>query len=215
MKAGEVQSRRSGFSVLFSLSALRLSLSRSRAQHAPHAVPRVPQELSSGRSHFAPASARRTTTRDDDIGRCAALLRPGAAYLHTFVWIEAARSFHQALRLDPDLALAHVGLSYAYIELNKPAEARRAIERARALGAEGVGSRAPAHRGARAADGRGRQPARCRRLTAYRQALDAAIAAFPADVEFLLQARHGGISRSRGSRAGFGRRRPFRFSSGR
>ena len=52
----------------------------------------------------------------------------GLAYLHNYVWIEAARSFHQALRLDPQLALAHVGLSYAYIELNKTAQARQAID---------------------------------------------------------------------------------------
>lgn len=37
----------------------------------------------------------------------------GLAYLHSFVWVEAARSFHQALRLDPKLALAYVGLSRA------------------------------------------------------------------------------------------------------
>ncbi len=52
----------------------------------------------------------------------------GLAYLHNYVWIEAARSFHQALRHDPNLALAHVGLSYAYIELNKPAQAKQAID---------------------------------------------------------------------------------------
>jgi len=41
----------------------------------------------------------------------------GLAYLHSFVWIEAARSFHQALRLDPSLAMAFLGLSDAYIGL--------------------------------------------------------------------------------------------------
>ncbi|HEY8234052.1 MAG TPA: hypothetical protein VIJ10_15420, partial [Vicinamibacteria bacterium] len=35
----------------------------------------------------------------------------GVAYLHSYVWIEASRAFHQALRLDPGLALAHLGLS--------------------------------------------------------------------------------------------------------
>ena len=39
----------------------------------------------------------------------------GLAYLHSFVWIEAARSFHQALRLDPSLAMAYLGLSDAYV----------------------------------------------------------------------------------------------------
>lgn len=37
----------------------------------------------------------------------------GLAYLHSYVWVEAARSFHQALRHDPKLAMAYVGLSRA------------------------------------------------------------------------------------------------------
>src|SRR5580692_3710630 len=41
----------------------------------------------------------------------------GLAYLHSYVWIEAARSFNQALRQDPSMAMAYVGLSDAYIGL--------------------------------------------------------------------------------------------------
>src|SRR4051812_10003645 len=37
----------------------------------------------------------------------------GLAYLHSFVWIEAARSFNEALRQDPRLAMGYLGLSYA------------------------------------------------------------------------------------------------------
>src|SRR6266550_5931844 len=37
----------------------------------------------------------------------------GLAYLHSYVWIEAARSFNEALRLDPKLAIAHAALSLA------------------------------------------------------------------------------------------------------
>src|SRR5262245_30238424 len=33
----------------------------------------------------------------------------GLAYLHSYVWIEAARSFHQALRIDSSLVMAYVG----------------------------------------------------------------------------------------------------------
>lgn len=33
----------------------------------------------------------------------------GIAFLHSYVWLDAARSFHQALRLDPRLAMAYVG----------------------------------------------------------------------------------------------------------
>jgi tetratricopeptide (TPR) repeat protein len=57
----------------------------------------------------------------------------GFAYLHSFVWIEAARSFHQALRLDPKLAMAYVGLSDAYIGLGDPAAAQAALDKAQNL----------------------------------------------------------------------------------
>jgi tetratricopeptide (TPR) repeat protein len=57
----------------------------------------------------------------------------GLAYLHSYVWIEAIRSFHQALRLDPNLAMAFLGLTDAYIGLHDPATARAAFERAKAL----------------------------------------------------------------------------------
>jgi tetratricopeptide (TPR) repeat protein len=55
----------------------------------------------------------------------------GLAYLHSFVWIEAARSFNQALRLDPKLAMAYVGLSDAYIGLADTASAHEALDKAR------------------------------------------------------------------------------------
>ncbi|HET9235226.1 MAG TPA: hypothetical protein VFP10_13910, partial [Candidatus Eisenbacteria bacterium] len=32
-------------------------------------------------------------------------------YLESYVWIEASRSFHEALRRDPKLAMAYIGLS--------------------------------------------------------------------------------------------------------
>jgi tetratricopeptide (TPR) repeat protein len=54
----------------------------------------------------------------------------GLAYLHSYVWVEAARSFRQALRHDPDLALAWVGLSRAFSGLEDPAAARDALTKA-------------------------------------------------------------------------------------
>src|SRR5262249_57523519 len=50
----------------------------------------------------------------------------GLAYLHYYVWLKAARSFNQALRLDPNLAIAHAQLALAYTELNDPALPREA-----------------------------------------------------------------------------------------
>ena len=54
----------------------------------------------------------------------------GLAYLHSYVWIEAARSFRQALRSDPHLGMAYVGLADAYIGLQDVASARAACESA-------------------------------------------------------------------------------------
>jgi tetratricopeptide (TPR) repeat protein len=126
----------------------------------------------------------------------------GLAYLHSFVWIEAARPFHQALRSDPNLALAHVGLSYAYIEANKPVEARQAMARARALATGNPSTFAPGatadkkglpphehhHIEARALQMAAEDaPGDKTRLAAYRKALDTAITAFPDDVELILK----------------------------
>lgn len=122
----------------------------------------------------------------------------GLAYLHNYVWIEAARSFHQALKYDANLALAHVGLSYAYIELNKPTQAREAIGKAQALAAKAgdlsaVARRAEAEHVKRHVDARALQmaaedaPRDAAKLAAYRKALDGAIAAFPNDAEFVLR----------------------------
>src|SRR4030095_6644883 len=110
----------------------------------------------------------------------------GLAALHNYVWIEAARSFHQALRLDSQMALAHVGLSYAYIELNLSARARKAIAPAQAStskSSDHIWRHVEARSLQMAAEEAPGDPSR---LAAYRKSLDAAIAAFPSDVEFLL-----------------------------
>lgn len=57
----------------------------------------------------------------------------GLAYVHSYVWIEAIRSFHQALRLDPSLAMAYLGLTDAYIGMHDPATARAAFQRAQEM----------------------------------------------------------------------------------
>src|ERR687884_471740 len=110
----------------------------------------------------------------------------GVAYLHGYVFIEAARSFNQALRLDPKLAMAYVGLSRAYAGLNVWEAARAASDRARLL-ADGASKREQL-----------RIALRAKQLTAiadrgnmvmfseYKKALDDAIAAYPQDTELWL-----------------------------
>ncbi|HSE39267.1 MAG TPA: tetratricopeptide repeat protein [Acidobacteriota bacterium] len=52
-------------------------------------------------------------------------------YLHGYVWIEASRSFHQALRNDPELAMAYLGLSYVQTGLENPDNAKKFLEKAK------------------------------------------------------------------------------------
>ena len=109
----------------------------------------------------------------------------GLAYLHSYVWLEAARSFNQALRLDPRLAMAHVGLTIAYTELNAAPAAHAALERAKALATTDHDRR---HVAARALQMAAEEaPGDAAKLAAYRAALDEALTKFPADEELWLQ----------------------------
>jgi tetratricopeptide (TPR) repeat protein len=109
----------------------------------------------------------------------------GLAYLHSYVWLEAARSFNQALRIDPRLALAQAGLTIAYTELSAPAEARAALERAQASATDPHDRRHVELRALQmAAEASPRDAAK---LAAYRAALDRALTEFPTDEELWLQ----------------------------
>jgi tetratricopeptide (TPR) repeat protein len=57
----------------------------------------------------------------------------GLVYLHSYVWIEAARSFTQALRADAKLGMAYLGLTDTFIGLQDVGTARATLERAKAL----------------------------------------------------------------------------------
>lgn len=164
--------------------ALMAVASHGAAQQAAmQRIPVVPDELLSrpvalrsgvGRAHDA------VTTRSAE---AQALYDQGLAYLHSYVWIEAARSFNQAIRLDPNLALAHVGLSYAYAECNKPEAARTALSRAQAL-SKGSGAHERLHIDARAAQlAAEAAPADRTKLAAYRTFLDGALRQQPSDAE--------------------------------
>jgi tetratricopeptide (TPR) repeat protein len=155
-------------------------------QHAQHSVPSIPQGLLERSVPLRPGIG----VAHDDAGtkspEAQKFFDQGLAYLHNYVWIEAARSFHQALRSDPNLALAHAGLSYAYIELNKTAPAHEAMSTAQTLAAKSdkhVQRHVEARALQMAAEDAAADPAK---LAAYRKALDAAIVSFPNDVEFLL-----------------------------
>src|SRR5918994_1944207 len=72
--------------------------------HVAHRIPSVPDELLTrtvplrtgiGRAHDAVATKS---------PQAQAFYDQGLAYLHSYVWLEAARSFNQALRIDAALA---------------------------------------------------------------------------------------------------------------
>ncbi len=105
------------------------------AQHECHVghVGYVPREILEKplpiRSGIGTVAEKASTTSAE----AQAFYQQGVAYLHSYVWVEAARSFNQALRLDPKLAMAWVGLSRAWSGLDDPQAARAAAERAQAL----------------------------------------------------------------------------------
>jgi tetratricopeptide (TPR) repeat protein len=119
-----------------------------------------------------------------------ALHDQGLAYLHSYVWIEAARSFRQALRLDPRQALTWVALSRTFTGLNDDDAARKSQAEAERLAASGD------------ARVKLRVAARSRHLEAladladpekhraYKLALHEALALEPLDVELLLLRGH-------------------------
>ena len=111
----------------------------------------------------------------------------GLNYLHGYAWIEGARSFQQAIRLDPNLAMAHWGLSRIYSGLDDHAGAVSEATRARELG-ERSERRASsgASRCACSSSSRLRISATRPLFAAYKQAIDRAIAADIDDVELWL-----------------------------
>jgi tetratricopeptide (TPR) repeat protein len=129
--------------VAFGLLALPLQAAAQLAPDDPHAacaaVGYVPRALlekpvalreGTGAGH-GPGQAHDPVTTSSPEAQ--AFYDQGVAYLHSYVWIEAARAFRQALRLDPRLALAHVGLSRVATALDDTEAARRELASAEAL----------------------------------------------------------------------------------
>lgn len=117
---------------LFALLIAAMAQSaRAQSGHSgTHELTQVPQEILERplpvRDGIGKAHEDVTTISKD----AQAYYDQGLAYLHSYVWIEAARSFHQALRLDAKLAMAQLGLSYAFAGLGDSAGARQASQQA-------------------------------------------------------------------------------------
>ncbi len=121
------------FSFFLLLASLNCHQSLAQADaHAQHtmSVDSIPLELLT-----KPLPLREGVGKIDDAVTTASkeaqsYYNQGIAYLHSYVWIEAARSFNQALRLDANFAMAYAGLCRAYIGLNLLQPAKEALEKA-------------------------------------------------------------------------------------
>jgi tetratricopeptide (TPR) repeat protein len=110
----------------------------------------------------------------------------GVCYLHSYVWIEAARSFNAATRLDPRLAMAYLGLSYAYSGLNAASAAIQATKKARSL-SQGLSAAELARISIREKQlAAMADPANPELLRVYRAAIDEALLRWPADAQLWL-----------------------------
>ena len=161
--------------------------SLAQDDHSNHgAAPAIPVELLQRpvplRTGVGSVHERITTSSKD----AQAFYDQGLAYLHSYVWIEAARSFNQALRYDPKLAMAYVGLSRAFSGLGISGSARAALEGAVSLE---VGTN-PRER--RRIALRVRQldatadPYNSAKFAGYKTAIDDALALDPGDLELWL-----------------------------
>jgi tetratricopeptide (TPR) repeat protein len=105
------------------------------AQHEGHEgmIGWVPQELLERSVALRQGIGRVHAQVTTAVPQAQAFYDQGFAYLHSFEWIEAARSFHQALRLDPQMAMAYLGLSDAYLGLSDSPAAHAALLRAESL----------------------------------------------------------------------------------
>jgi tetratricopeptide (TPR) repeat protein len=185
-----MRARATSLFVLFSV-ALAPGAGSPQAQQDPHAAcaappSYVPAELLErnlplrtgiGNSHEAVTTASKQAQEFYD---------QGLNYLESYVWIEASRSFRQALRIDAKLAMAQLGLSYVDSGLENPDAARQSFEKAKAL-ASGVSERER-----RRIDIREKQLAAIddvkdtSRFLAYKKAIDDALATYFDDPQFWL-----------------------------
>lgn len=181
--------------------------SPSFAQQGAHdhqgAVESIPAELLNKPLTLREGTGRVSDSATTSSKEAQAFYNQGVAYLHSYVWIEAARSFHQALRLDAKFAMAYAGLCRAYIGLNLSTVARQALEKAQTFAPDIT----PRERRRLLLHGRQLEAladiSSSEKQLAYKKALDEALLADPNDVELLLlrgNAEEGNPAAGRGQR---------------
>ncbi len=117
-----------------------LGFTAARAQDDPHAACAAPPSYVPAELLSRPVPLRTGIGNSHEVitthsKEAQAFYDQGLNYLESYVWIEAARSFHQALRFDPKAAMAYVGLSRTYSGLDDSAAATQFLEKAKTLSA--------------------------------------------------------------------------------
>ncbi|WP_128543706.1 tetratricopeptide repeat protein [Larkinella soli] len=119
-----------------------------------------------------------------------AYFEQGMAYLHAYSLVEAARSFHEALRQDSTLAMAQAGLSRVYVQMEDFPAARKAAEKAKRL-EKYADEREKAHIELRFAQLKALDSLNNQKLlNEYRRVIFQAVRRFPEDAELWLMAGH-------------------------
>lgn len=173
--------------LFFAAVAILPAQLKAQVDHSSHtAVGWVPREILQ-----RPIGLREGTGKVNDVvttssEEAQAFYNQGLAYLHSYLWIEAARSFNQALRHDSKLAMAYLGLSYTYSGLDDQAAAHEMFAKAKAL------SLIATEREQQRIEMRGKQltamadPENVLLHLDYKKAIDAVLAKWPDDAELWL-----------------------------
>ena len=132
--------RLSALSAAALLSLTLVHTAPAFAQDDPHAAcamppSYVPAELLERKTPLRPGVGNSHDEVTTSSTEAQAFYDQGLNYLESYVWIEASRSFHEALRLDPKLAMAYVGLSRTHSGLDNSAAAKKYLEKAKELAA--------------------------------------------------------------------------------
>ncbi len=124
--------------VILLFAVLAASTPFAHAQDDPHAACAAPPSYVPPELLERPVPLRKGVGNSHEVvttksKEAQAFYNQGLNYLESYVWIEASRSFHQALRSDPNLAMAYIGLSRTHSGLDDPEGAKKHFEKAKSL----------------------------------------------------------------------------------
>ncbi|KAA9356930.1 tetratricopeptide repeat protein [Larkinella humicola] len=146
----------------------------------------IPNSLLQQSVALRPNVGQFATPTSTKIPKAQAYFEQGMAYLHGYALVEAARSFHEALKFDSTFVMAHVGLSRLYIQLEDNKAALKAAETAKSF-SKFASEREKAHIDLRfaqlkAVDSLSNQ----KLLNEYRTKVNGAVKRYPTDPELWL-----------------------------